>query len=80
MAPSLFSGSQRFSNTPPLLVWHATKGWVERNPFKFLILLGVITEVIYLVFFTLAFLLPDPEHYSWLADIVKLSENKVFSG
>jgi len=80
MAFYLFSCSNRFSDTLPLLVWHATKGWVERNPLKSLILLGVITEAIYLSIFTLPFLLPDPEHYGWLADIIKLSEDKVSSG
>ena len=73
---SLLSGSG-FSILSPSAAWNTTRGWVERNPLKFLILLGVLTEVLYLVFFTLPYLLPDPQHYGWLADVVKLSENKV---
>jgi hypothetical protein len=80
MAFYLFSCSNWRSVKLLLRAWQATKGWVERNPLKSLILLGVITEAIYLFVFTLPFLLPDPEHYGWLADIIKLSENLVSSG
>lgn len=79
MTFSIFSSLRRISVKPLLQAYRITKSWVERNPLRFLILLGILTEVLYLVFFTLPFLLPDPEHYGWLADIVKLSENKVSS-